>query len=623
MSIAASIVLADLQAHLQKVNNDPATPLNVPLLEQCELYTTTPEFLNETWHQTQPLFFQLAQLLPNLQQDPLPLNRFILKLTAPYSFGHVKDLDFALGLDLSAKPFHLLILSLLEKATASGNDAEKLASKPSVVLAIVRLWLCTDDTGLATKAGDLLLALLKLSKNLPGGLSPVGASTYGRGPVWKRLFEDKDIYVLFFIFCSLRALPLDGEIALSKKDKTIAQARLLEWLPKVGALDWNTITTSHHPDVEKRAGLREGQGLLHFAATQMVDSKDDILMHISLVNFFSDLITTVKTVAPSANDSSLSLEFLKQQGLHSQIIHFHVDDNGSFEQTFLHGPASNYISIYASGYPEDFEKSPEMKVVRDRLDLTIKQCKAEDLHILASMPRTSLIPHRATGLAWDECALLSIPIRVTNADALKTLATIFHGPVETDLVYPPPDASSMLAAVHITPTRQQLERSYARLLLSLYLTKNPSMFSEIIRHADTIAVKDNALASLVVLRAIITANWASTEEDHSDPILIRLQQFPKSGVELILDPTISGGVLPYLLKPATTFSALVGGHGDAEDAAYQVAMAKFEVLKALGERVKQLVPARREVDTMIRRRVSQGPWGVNENVGSRIGTLEL
>ncbi|OCL10015.1 hypothetical protein AOQ84DRAFT_316089 [Glonium stellatum] len=620
-------VLVELQAHLQKVDEDPATPLDVKLLEQCELYTTTPEYLNGLWQQTQSLFLQLAQLLPELEQDPSPLNHFILKLTGPYGFDHVKELDFCMGLELSVKPFHSLILSFLEKATASGNDAENLASKPDVIRALVRLWLCTDDTGVATKAGDILFALLKVSKNLPGGLSPKGESTYGRGPMWRRLFEDKDVYGLFFIFCSLRALPVGDEVVLSKRDKTVAQARLMEWLPKVGALDWDTITKSHYSDLEKKAGLGEGEGLLHFATMQMVDLKEDMLMHISLINFFTDLIATVNTVAAQAgNDSSLSLEYLKEQGLHIQMINFVVLDNNSIEQTFLRSPASNYVSVYASTYPENYERSRDMKIVHAKLNHSIGNCKPEDLHILASVPRTSLVPRISTGLAWDECPALFIPIKTINADALKTLATIFRGPIEPETVYPPPDTSSVPLTVQPAPTRELSERSYARLLLSLYLTKYPSAFSDLVRHADTVAVKETALAALVLLRAIITANWApipASSNTSSDPILARLNNFPQSGVEVILDPAVSGGVLPYLLKPATTFSGLVGGRGDAESAAYQVAMAKFDVLRVLGEKVKGLEPPRREVDTMIRRRVAEGPWGVGGNVGARVATLEM
>ena len=124
------------------------------------------------------------------------------------------------------------------------------------------------------------------------------------------------------------------------------------------------------------------------------------------------------------------MEFLKEQGLHTQTINFVALDNDSIEQTFLRGPASNYLSIYASTYPENYESSRDMNIIQARLNHTIGNCKPEDLHILASVPRTSLVPKISTRLAWDECPMLSIPVKMTSPDALKTLATVFHGPIE-------------------------------------------------------------------------------------------------------------------------------------------------------------------------------------------------
>ena len=134
------------------------------------------------------------------------------------------------------------------------------------------------------------------------------------------------------------------------------------------------------------------------------------------------------------------------------------------------------------------------------------------------------------------------------------------------------------------PKRIETESFFARLLASLYYTKHPSMFSDIVTHVETIAMKDNALAALTLISAIITSTWSCEPVPDvipaDDPMLVRLQQFPKTGLDLILDPSLSGGALPTLLTPATTFSNLVGGRGDAENAAYQVAMAKFDVCQA-------------------------------------------
>jgi len=173
--------------------------------------------------------------------------------------------------------------------------------------------------------------------------------------------------------------------------------------------------------------------------------------------------------------------------------------------------------------------------------------------------------------------------------------------------------------------RIQTESVYARLLTALFLSKKPNAFSDIIRHTEAVAIKENALAALALLRALITASWSSEPIeglDSNDLTYARLNNFPKTGLDLILDPSLSGGVLPALLKPAASFSNLVGGRGDAENAAYQVAMAKFDVLKALGRKLEEN-GGREDVLSVVKRRVNEGPWGITGSVGSRIGTLEL
>jgi hypothetical protein len=151
------------------------------------------------------------------------------------------------------------------------------------------------------------------------------------------------------------------------------------------------------------------------------------------------------------------------------------------------------------------------------------------------------------------------------------------------------------------------------------------MFADITSHMETIAMKENALAALTLVGALITSSWSAEplpDISANDLTYARLSAFPKSGVDVILDPTISGGVLPSLLKPATSFSNLVGGRGDAENAAYQVASAKFEVLKTLGRKLEQ-DGGRQDVLAMVRRRVGEGVWGESGSAGSRIGTLEM
>ncbi|KAF2687495.1 hypothetical protein K458DRAFT_333973 [Lentithecium fluviatile CBS 122367] len=615
-------VLTDLSEHLQRVEADPTISLDADLLEQSELFTSTSKYRSQVWKESSPLFLQIANLFPKLQQDPSALIQFVKKLAEPYRFGDIKDVNFEIGLDLKAVPVHGLILSLLEKATASDTDAQALANRPSVMAGIVRLWLCTTNTGVATQADHLLTALLRASKNEPASIAgEAPLHTYGAGPMWRRLFSDRDINSLYYHYTSLKTLSSPPEPVLSDRDKTISQARLLTWLPKVGAMDWNTVATGFGLDVEREVGLSEGQGLLHYASSKMVDTNDDILMHMTLIHFFRELIITVKAKPHLTHyDSSLSLDFLKQQGIHKQVIDSHITDNPGIEHSLLSPRTAEYIGAYASSYPENFENSPEMPAVRDYIHRNIRKCEAQDLNILASMPRASLIPRRSGRFAWDDCILLDLPITRTNADALKTLATVFHGPPKAELTFP------QVETIGADPKRIESEAVFARLLTYLYYRKRPSMFFDMVTHIETVAMKENALATLALLSALITSTWSSAPLPdlipENDPINAHLQNFPKTGLDLILDPTLSGGVLPALLKPATTFSNLVGGRGGAENAAYQVAMAKFDVLNTLGRRLEK-EGGRHDVLTMVRRRVGEGPWGFGGDAGSRIGTLDL
>ena len=138
---------------------------------------------------------------------------------------------------------------------------------------------------------------------------------------------------------------------------------------------------------------------------------------------------------PRSNHSSLSLDFLIEQGIHKQIIDFHTTDSPGLEHSFLSNRTAHYISEYASTYPLNFETSPEMPHIRQYVHRNIRSCAPNDLSVLASMPRATLIPQRAGKPAWNEAVILDIPITRTNPDALKTLATIFHGPPQ---VYQPP-----------------------------------------------------------------------------------------------------------------------------------------------------------------------------------------
>ncbi|KAK5152102.1 hypothetical protein LTR04_006482 [Oleoguttula sp. CCFEE 6159] len=294
----STALLGQLQHHLDQLSRDATTPLDTRLLESCSA------FLADTLSRedSQALVRQLSQLLPTLQQDPTPGTSLLQKLLQPYSFSQILSfeppVDFVAGLALEAQPYHYLVLSLLRKAIQEASNAATLASQPVVIASLIRLWLCTVDPGVADEASVVILGLLKVDQEVhPTPSSHEHVPSSGQGLVWRRLFGDRDIYRLLFSICSLKPLSDDVELQLSKSQRTLAQARLMAWLPKVGAMDWSAITKSHHPDVEQQYGLKRDQGLLDFVAVFMVDFNDDVLMHRCLIEFYADLIEQVKDVS--------------------------------------------------------------------------------------------------------------------------------------------------------------------------------------------------------------------------------------------------------------------------------------------------------------------------------------
>ncbi|KAF2487744.1 hypothetical protein BDY17DRAFT_320261 [Neohortaea acidophila] len=627
--MAESNQLGDrLMQHLQSVQASPSTPLDTRLLEEADLILPKTLQGNERL----VLIQTLAGLLPELQQDPTPAVNILLHLLDDLSYSDILNfgsLPYTEGLAVGEHmvSFNRLIISILEKATRKPTDAAHVASMLDTMLALVRLWLCTPDTGIASQASTLLLDLLKVDQEIqthPDAHLPAG----GQGLVWKRIFGDRNIYATLFEACSHTG---PSTLKLSKNQRTLAQARLMEWLPAVGAMDWSAISRSHHPDVEAAYGVQEG--LLEFAVLRMVDYEDDVLMNRCLIDFYSELLRTTR---PPVADASIAQEspallYLITHDVHTRTAAIYLQLPGvrvdPVEAMFLYGPAANYIATYASYFPDHYLASRMARQVNERLmrvfDLSpAKWAHAEspkhDLHLAASLPRKILLPTREGTVAWDQSPLSLLPSRASNDDVLNTLATIFHGPERQIVSFPP--SSPLTTANEV----DQKEAASARALYFHYLANNPQFWRNIAIHADTVALKDLALAAIRCLTAVITANWA-TKTDVALPTTIATSD---SGALAILTPPSLEYSLPYLLKPPQTFSNLVGGRGDAESAAYKIASAKFDALRTMHARVATLVKQRpgegfEDILTTLTKRLNDGPLSREGEVGGRIGTLEL
>lgn len=292
-----SMLEDQLDAQLRDLEQDPSQPLDEKLLDSCHAFLAT-QLLQQPDKLT-ILVTRLSRLLSSFQQDPTPIVRLLSRLIEPFTFTDVLALkppvDFVAGLHKDALPFNLLVLQILQKAATSAKDAAIFAGMPEVVHALVTLWLSTPDMGVAETSSNVILDLLKVDRQTGDGSAAVVDDEYvlsqGQGLMWRRIFDDKDIYSLLYSLPSLKTAD-DG---LSKREKTTSQARILALLPRIGALDWTYLVRSHHSEVESRYGSKDALGLLNFACEHMVDYKEDVLLHISLVNFFTELIREIKT----------------------------------------------------------------------------------------------------------------------------------------------------------------------------------------------------------------------------------------------------------------------------------------------------------------------------------------
>lgn len=164
---------------------------------------------------------------------------------------------------------------------------------PSVVRALVNLWLCGSDMAVSDVAADLLVSLLEIDQEskvvaVHGVGDDADHSSKGQGLMWRRVFGDRDVYSLLFSIPSLKSM--NGS-TLGKHEKTIAQARLMAIIPRIGLLDWSYVLRSHDADIEREHGSNpENEGLLDFVALYMLDYKNDVLIHINMLQFFSDLL---------------------------------------------------------------------------------------------------------------------------------------------------------------------------------------------------------------------------------------------------------------------------------------------------------------------------------------------
>lgn len=627
-----------VRKNLDAVLADPATAFDVPSMEKLKLEITR----NIDASVPASLITQISQVLPVLQEDPTPLTSLGIKATAFLTFSDIQALDppvnLIAGIKAPSPPINLLALSLLAKANESTGDAAIIAGNSELVATLVEVWLSTSTTEVAQAAFDVLWSLLEVdhAKNENGEDYP--SNTGGQGLLWRRLFNDKSVYGLFF---SLTSLIGDEQASrLSKRERSVAQGRLLDFIVKAGTLRWDAISTPHFPDIESKY---QSHSLLQFSACRMIDT-GDVLMHMTLLNFIRSFIEiqapglNVSRRDPSASQfSSRALDFLVKENIHQRILGFYLDPSkvDPIDITFLDSPITAYVARYSQLYPNHLLQSP--REVLDRILSRIHrsfsipsaqwahgQVPTGDLTVLASLPRVMLVEANRRSLN----PLQAIPSNPPNKDTLNTLATIFHGPPRNSGGEPSENIHKEAAA--------------ARVLYFAYLNEHANFWKDVAASADIVAIPDVALAAIALIRAVVTANWStlSTEQvglvNANSAFTLPSEDelasngpglLPTSGSWAILTPPALTTVLPYLFKPPLTYSNFVaGGAGDLDSAVWRIATAKYDTLVEFHAALKNSPvqeDAFEDIVKTLEQRIRDGPQGPAVQVGSRVEALEL
>ena len=266
---------------------------------------------------------RLTLILKQYTQDPAAIVSLTIKLLGPVSFTQVLQLaspsDLIQALQSPAPAANLLVLAILHKAAASPEDITTLCSATLLVSTFIHRWLTAPQVEVGQKAGKVLGDLLDIDCELPPPPPPtrpvdplhtplVLRKAPGQGRLWRLLFTDLPTYTLITDLVSGRHL----DTANDPRQLSLAQGRLLRILPRLAAIDFRAVSHSQitpptpihftngtGSDANAEQGHpKPGEGLLQYAALRMVQ-KTDVLMHLSLVDFFETLVSLLRVTEAS------------------------------------------------------------------------------------------------------------------------------------------------------------------------------------------------------------------------------------------------------------------------------------------------------------------------------------
>ncbi|KAI9884370.1 MAG: homoserine O- acetyltransferase [Watsoniomyces obsoletus] len=665
--------LDELHKGLARVKADPRDHLDPKLLDRFRAQLIGPNIAPLI----PSLVPELLSVLPTLNQDPEPVTLILRVLLEPLSFTEI--LDYTGGPTLLVEALrsplasiNLLAVDVLRKAARSPSNTAMVAGMKEVVSELLSVFFLRD-TDVSSVVGHLLKdfmvtdfpeALTSVDMGGTGLSNSSEGRARGQGLMWRRWFDDPEIYTIFFTLTSLDVPdPQTGQV--DKRQRTVAQARLLDLIPRLASLDLPRLKASHFPEVEARFGLEyEKEGLLDYAVLHMVDTSDDLLMYITLVDFYGSFIRLSSEVVaragstPASRYSSPALDYLITTGRHAQTCSDYLSSDASHARTCLEASvrrvrSANYLAIYASTYPDHLltaKTSGDELLITEVVDFLHQELEevgtgpleahtSYDLHLLVSIPRLAMLPRGAdpeSEFAVDaasESLPAKLEIAVANEDVLKTLAAIFHGPTEEESRSAERPYHSDGEDWELDPGFWDLEAAAARVLCLMYTYHDPSWVKRVVTIAETIVMTDAALAAIGLITAIITAEWKEAPYGngvgrHGFILPVEGQVLnvfgkpqPLTGMEFLLQQE-NFHLVQYLCRPPQTFANLVGGRGDSESAAYRVAVAKNDALRAFHKALRGMPREYNSVKKMVAQALNRPLFGGSEP-GAKVATMEM
>ena len=446
----------------------------------------------------------LSAVIPTKHQDPTPLADLARRLIRGHDglhFSHVlrfdPPVDFIQGLRAPLPSINLLVLDLLLKSTP-GSDY--VASNPELSLELVRLWLSTPESAVATRCRELLDSLLALEESLnlystcrhDHPPPNVDESTGPGALMWRRLTMDPSIYNFIISACNARARNAAGDA----KKKSTAQARLLEFLTKAIGSHYVWAPIQRERATQNEAGQR---GLIHFAAIEMADYDQDDLLRYMRVTFFTKWLSRTPLCYACARNAR-AFVFLRESGLHDQTIRDFLDEGLSWSIMNLSG----YIQAFGTRQPVQFlQQTPNTRqqIFKRVLGLCSRMKTYRDagatnlweLSFLSSLPR---------GFLYDAESLVTVTqhvgARAARPETLHALSRLFRG------LDGPAEGSGQ--SPHLPDDVAAAERAAARVHYLLYFAANPSLWVELLANALT-SEPPLMMATMNFLRRFLLAQW--------------------------------------------------------------------------------------------------------------------